>query len=698
MKQLLSKLLFVSILSASTTAFAGGPIPVTILHTNDLHSHFRPDKSPLALGGLARLKTAIDQQRRANPGSVLVDGGDWSEGNIYYTEGAGREILKMMDVMGYDVAVVGNHDWLNGPDTLLDAVDAAQTKVSLVGANFDPSAYKRADEFRKKVLPFVIKDINGAKVAFIGLATYEFIYDKYIAPIKITEPFSLTRDLAKKLKKVVDAVVVISHNRVSYNKALLQAAPDVDLVIGAHDHVKLATPVVVTRPGATAAWVVETGCWGKYLGRVDIRVTPRNGDIPSKVQLVKYALTQMDRTVAEDPAINARISELEAAIEHRMGPVFTDHIADNHTEINREGTESPLGNFVTDAYRRTTGADIALDVKAFVYDSVHEGTVNSVDMYNSNPAIYNPRTGRNWTLKTMPIKGKTLQWIFGLLLFKNIPAAGALYTSGANILFNGNPKPALPINPVQATDVVFATTPYLFNLATGGTTLPDDNDGENPGDANSTIRQILIGGHAINDEQTYTLTGGGGIFETIEVINSMIPNMIPTDGIRDTGIEAWQAAADYMKSESPLTPNKVTMGRRVQTVQPDLGIYYDDVSWTPLKVQGATVTARVSVNVHNFGGTATPDSGPVLLIMKNKNGNNFAIDANYEPLVDRISIASLAPGESRVYEATVTVTPDRGVYGITALIRGNDFEVNHGNEDVTRYFSVPARGSRKSID
>ena len=66
-----------------------GPIPVTILHTNDLHSHFRPEKTPLQLGGIARLKTAIDQQRRSNPNALLVDGGDWSEGNIYYTEGAG---------------------------------------------------------------------------------------------------------------------------------------------------------------------------------------------------------------------------------------------------------------------------------------------------------------------------------------------------------------------------------------------------------------------------------------------------------------------------------------------------------------------------------------------------------------------------------------------------------------------------------
>ena len=230
--------------------------------------------------------------------------------------------------------------------------------------------YRAAPSSAKRSSPIVVKEINGAKIAFIGLATYEFIYDKYIAPIKITEPFSLTNDLAKKLKQVVDAVVVISHNRVSYNQALLKAAPDVDLVIGAHDHVKLTTPVVVTRPGAPAGWIVETGCWGKYLGRVDMRVTPRDGDTPSSVELVRYGLTQMDRTVPEDPDDQRQASpHLEAAIETPHGSgIHRPHRQSSRVELNREGTESPMGNFVTDAYRRATGADIALDVKAFVYD------------------------------------------------------------------------------------------------------------------------------------------------------------------------------------------------------------------------------------------------------------------------------------------------------------------------------------------
>src|SRR6476661_8352865 len=88
---------------------AGNPVQISIFHTNDLHSRFRTEKGPLRLGGIARLKTKLDQLRKDQPLSVLVDGGDWSEGTIYYTEGAGTSAIQMMDALGYDAAVIGNH-------------------------------------------------------------------------------------------------------------------------------------------------------------------------------------------------------------------------------------------------------------------------------------------------------------------------------------------------------------------------------------------------------------------------------------------------------------------------------------------------------------------------------------------------------------------------------------------------------------
>src|SRR5579885_2216713 len=135
----------------------GSAVPLTIVHTNDLHSHFRPERTVLGLGGIARIKTTIDRIRAEAPNNTLVvDGGDWSEGNAYYMLGTGRETLKTMDLLGYDVAVIGNHDWLNGPDRLLDAIEQAHTHMAFVAANADLSSYPQADRFRRLIPPYVI--------------------------------------------------------------------------------------------------------------------------------------------------------------------------------------------------------------------------------------------------------------------------------------------------------------------------------------------------------------------------------------------------------------------------------------------------------------------------------------------------------------------------------------------------------------
>ena len=81
-------------------------VPVTLLHTNDLHSRFRPERSAQGLGGIGRIKTTVDAIRRSNPNTFLLDGGDFSEGGIYYTEGAGTENLKIMDQCIEDAKLV----------------------------------------------------------------------------------------------------------------------------------------------------------------------------------------------------------------------------------------------------------------------------------------------------------------------------------------------------------------------------------------------------------------------------------------------------------------------------------------------------------------------------------------------------------------------------------------------------------------
>jgi 2',3'-cyclic-nucleotide 2'-phosphodiesterase (5'-nucleotidase family) len=656
---------------------AAEAVPVTILHTNDLHSHFRGERTPLGLGGVARLKTAIERARASVPHSLLVDGGDWSEGNIYYLEGAGAETLKMMDHLGYDVAVVGNHDWLNGADTLLGILEQTNPRFKVVATNLSASHYEREDEFRHWVPPYVIEEVGGVKIAFIGLLTYEFIYDKFFKPVTVTEPFAVTRELARELKKKADAVVVISHNSIKLNRAVLEAAPDVDLLVGAHDHVKLTQPVVVNRIGAKPAWIVEAGSWGRYLGRVDIRVTPREGGARGSVELVRSGLTQMDATVPENPETLQRVEKLEAVIEAKRGPIFHDHVGESEVELSRSGQENLMGNFCTDAYRSATGADFAMDQTNFIYNEIHEGAVRTVDVFNSNPGVYNPLTGKAWTIHLIPMRGKTLAWILNLLYSnKALSQGGSVNFSGVDIVYN-------PLLAKQGSGIGILTRPF------GSLTPSSDQIGEG-----LILKSVKIQGADLDPDKTYRMAAPGGIVQAAEFLNSILPGSVPLDQMGDTGQEDWRAMADYLASHSPLKLESVAYGR-VHTVQPDLGVLYDDVRWEPRGHDASgRILAQIQVRVRNVGTKASP-TGARLTLLLNQNGVNGAVDAVYQQAAAPQVLPEIAPGQSRELSwEGVAIPKTLGVYAITAQITGNDIELNHTNDEVTRHF-VAARSTRR---
>lgn len=671
-------------------AFSGAVVqaadskPITILLTNDLHSHLRGEKTTLGLGGVARIKTAVSRIRAATPHTLFVDGGDWSEGDIYYTEGAGSEVLKVMEHLTYDVAVVGNHDWYNGVDVLLDVIKTTSSPIKLLATNVSTAGYAREGEFRQLILPYTIEEVGGVKVAFMGLLTFEFIYDSFFDPIKIKEPLSIARELAKQLKKRADVVVAISHNGIKLNKAILAGAPDVDFIVGGHDHVKLTKPVVVERPGAKPGWVVEAGAWGRYLGRVDLKVTPRDERDPksrASVELANYGLEQMDSSVAEDPETLRRIATLEARIEAKRGPVFHDHLADSQVELTRLGQEHLMGNFATDAYRIASGADLALDQSALIYGEIHEGPVTTADVYNSNPGIFNPVTEKAWTLHTLPIRGRALSWLLNLLyMAKGLSQRGVSF-SGAEIVYT----PHMLQSRGQST--VGSGEPEVFAGVRG-------EPGQDPTANGISIESFKIQGEPLKADRTYLLAAPGGVVLSLEFLQRWFPGAIPTTGLKDTGLEDWRIMADYLAAHTPLTRGAISYGR-VRTAAHDLGMLHNDVSWQPQGLDGkGRMIANLRVVVTNQGtkpspaGTAT--TGPRVNLLLNEHGANYSVEPVFQDAAPAKALPALALGKSAelVWE-NVAIPASLGLYPITAKILGTDGEPNHSNDEVTREFKAP---------
>jgi hypothetical protein len=174
---------------------------------------------------------------------------------------------------------------------------------------------------------------------------------------------------------------------------------------------------------------------------------------------------------------------------------------------------------------------------------------------------------------------------------------------------------------------------------------------------------------------------------------SILPNAVPIDQMRDTGQEDWRVMADYFTAHAPLKSDAVPFGR-VHTTAADLGILYDDLSWTPQSRNAATgaITARIQVRVRNTGMKTSPagdgaSSGPRVSLLINDHGVNYAVTPSYRDAGTTQALPELAPGQSAILSwESVTLPQTLGLYALTARVVGNDSELNHSNDEVTRHF------------
>lgn len=379
----------------------------SILHTNDLHSNVvgvgpLRDYTPLSLkddrtrGGYARLGALITERKTEleQLGAVLVlDAGDFSMGTA--VAAACRELgaeLQLMGRMGYDATTFGNHEFDLGPDGLGRAIKQsvkAGTVPAVLAANSDFSAdsvrLKDLQELAKaaKIEPYKIVERGGIRFGLLGLIGYDaFKYAIDPGGVVFTDPIETARTLVRKLKREerVDVAIALHHGGVSASPSgkfdrgedieLLNAVPDLDVVIGGHTHTELREPLLVgDRP------TVQTGKYGENLGELVLSL--ENG----KVKVESYRLIPIDDRIQGDAAIQDRVETFlrqagTAAFASRgydtKQPlvVISEDWSMNYADIE-SGT--PLANVVTDALRRATGSQVALTANGLIRAGLVKG-------------------------------------------------------------------------------------------------------------------------------------------------------------------------------------------------------------------------------------------------------------------------------------------------------------------------------------
>ncbi|XP_065212232.1 protein 5NUC-like [Planococcus citri] len=351
-----------------------GTFRLQILHNNDLHARFVEIdaytascpaefvKQNKCYGGFARMKKAADEarQKAKNQGvpSIFINAGDSFYGTPYYTIYKWKITAELIDKLGLDVMSLGNHEFDDGIDNLVEYLKHVTTPV--VTCNLNITSEKRLD--LPNLRPSEVLTVEGRKIGVIGYLTPETKDIAITENLEIFDEIPYIRREAQRLKsKGINIIIALGHSGFDYDKKIAAEVEEVSVVVGGHTHTLLYTPadkppsveavtseyptMVVQKSGKKVP-VVQAYAYSKYLGKLTVDFDDK-GNVLSATGNPQI----LDSTVAKDPELDKGIAKWTALINERI------HVVKGYTRtflgrsIFNEGKfESNAANLITDAF------------------------------------------------------------------------------------------------------------------------------------------------------------------------------------------------------------------------------------------------------------------------------------------------------------------------------------------------------------
>ena len=376
---------FAALLSGLTGAQAGQRyVKLTILHTNDTHSHLLPFSYPTKvivegkelslpyhddIGGIARRATVIKQMKCSATPILVLDAGDITDGSPFSIEFQGEADFATIAAAGYDAMVTGNHEY-NIPyakltDYILDA------PFPVLGANV-----YRADGGTRFLPPYIIRTEDGLRVAILGLVTPNTYTAVKEGNLQIRDPIEAAKEWVPKLRECADAVILLTHIGFDQDERLAAEVPGIDAIIGGHSHTRLEKPILVKRDQTQSAFsiggtvVAQDFQWGGDIGELDL--TFRKGDAGWTLMSFSGRLIPITSEIPEDPRTREVTERYHARIASKYDTVLGKATADFIGE-------API-NMVSDALRETYDADFAIQNYGGVRTDLVRGNITAGDI------------------------------------------------------------------------------------------------------------------------------------------------------------------------------------------------------------------------------------------------------------------------------------------------------------------------------
>lgn len=394
---------------------------VDIMFLHDTHSHLNEfatveDGKTQVLGGFAKLKTLINEQKEENPDTLILDAGDFAMGTlvqVMYEEEASE--LRMLGELEVEVTTFGNHEYDYKAEGLANMLNAAVTSGDVLpaiavcnvdwetmesqGLTEEQQLLKKAFE-SSNVKDYVVTEKNGVKIAVIGVFGEDALDCVVDPPLLFENPVEAVKETVEEIKisEDVDMIACVSHcgtwadAEKSEDELIAKAVPEVDLIISGHTHTKLDEPIV---HGDT--YIVSASEYGKYLGDMSF-VQKADG----RWELENYDLILVDEPIEKDPATQEKVDGFMKNVDEKYLAQFgftkdqvlayneydfatSQEVGELHTELN-------LGSIMADAYTYAVQAmsdedshpvDVAVVPAGTIRDTYAKGNITTENVFNS---------------------------------------------------------------------------------------------------------------------------------------------------------------------------------------------------------------------------------------------------------------------------------------------------------------------------
>jgi len=368
MKRLSTTLCCIILFLFSLSFAYGERVEIRILHVNDFHGFAEPYKplgSDEMLGGIAYLAGKADELRKEKP-SLLFSAGDMIQGNNWANLSQGESVIELMNEMGFDAMVLGNHEFDFGQDVLRKRISEA--KFPVLGANVEGLG---------NLKPYIIKNLKGVKVGIIGVVTEDVpisTHPRNVAGLKFMSPIDTGEKYIAELKNKADLIIILSHIGYPVDRILAERVKGIDVIVGGHSHTKIEKPVKVGNTIIVQAWE-----HAKVLGVLDLTV--EDGKIigfEGRLEEIKPQIGKEDK--AAFTIVEKYKQKVKAVLNERVGEAEVDVDGEN---VRRR--ETNLGNLIADIMRHASGADVTIINGGGIRTSIKKGEIRVKDVYSVSP-------------------------------------------------------------------------------------------------------------------------------------------------------------------------------------------------------------------------------------------------------------------------------------------------------------------------